>query len=227
MISVSVKGVEEAEARLKRAGTEAEQATRKAVHDASIEASRRLKQRFLPRGGYHQLWGPTSPAGPFLTARSGQSRARITPGGQVIERRVGSAIEYRAEVGSPDRHIAFHEEGGTIHGNPFLRRPTVYAQTPSGQDRYAGQSARLIPGTFLRRSQAGNLWIMQRRGPSRSEVGRAGNLGFRAVVPLYLLIRSSTHRGRFLFKTTAEEMRPRLEQGLTAEVSRVVAQANG
>lgn len=227
-ITVSVRGAEEAEERLRRASTEAEGATRKAVFDASIKARARLVARFLPRSGYHQLWGPVSASGPFLTARSGQSKARITPGGQVIERRIGSAIEYRAEVGSPDKHVAFHEEGGTVRGNQFLRIPTIYAQTPSGQDRYPAKgSVTNLPGTFIRRTQAGRLWIMQRRASSRSERQRGGTLGYRAVVPLYLLVRSVTHRGRFLFRETAKEIQPSLERGLSAEVSRVVERANG
>lgn len=227
MISVSVSGIEEAEARLRAASEDAERGTRKAVYDASIETSRKLKGRFLPRQGYHQLWGPMSASGSFLTARSGQSKARITQGGDVIERRAGAAVEYRAEVGSPDPHIAFLEEGGTIRGSQFLRIPTVYAQTPSGQDRNTGQSAKNIPGTFLIRSKAGRLWIMQKRGPSRTEKARTGTLGFRAAVPLYLLVRSVTQRGRHLFRDTAAEMAPKLDQRLSAEVTRLTERANG
>lgn len=222
MISVTIKGIEEAEERLKRAGADADRATRAAVFDASLDASRRLKARFLPRAGYHQLWGPVSPSGSFLGVRSGQSRQRITPGGDVIERRVGDAVEYRAEVGSPDRHVAFHEEGGTIHGNPFLRIPTVHAQTPTGQDRFTGQSIRDIPGTFLARSKTGKLWAMQRGNQARS--GRARGTD---AVPLFLLVRSVTHRPRGTFAAVAREMEPSLQKGLEAQVSRVTGAANG
>jgi len=140
----------------------------------------------------HPFWGRVSPPGNVLGARSGMTRARLSPGGIVTR----LANEWRTVVGSPDAHVAFLEEGGTKFGTSpkgFLRIPTRAMQTAAGVDRLTGASARTLPGAFFLRSKAGNLWIAIRDRGQRPTL-------------LYLLKKSVRQRGRHIFRLVTAEV---------------------
>lgn len=213
MIGVQVVGLDQAIGRIRRFGSEIDKAEREQARRGSIQARRLLVARMSRPAPVHPFWGKGSPAGNYLGARTGQSRQRISPGGIVVR----TAGGYQAAVGSPDRHIAFAEEGGTISGGKLKRIPTAAAQTPGGADRFAGRSIRDIPGAFLIRSQAGKLWAVQPQGGAKS-----GRLTF-----LYLLVPSVKQRGRHLFRETARDLNHAAVASAQPEVARVVRRANG
>ena len=209
MIAVEARGVPEVANRLRRAGRELTAARDRELAAAGALLRRKLGGRMSDPGSTHPFWGRGGGVGDALAARSGGSRARITPGTQVYR----SGDTAWTVVGSPDPHIAFLEEGGTIQGNPFLRIPTGAAKTAQGVDRWAGRSIRDIPGAFLQRTRRGALWAMQAFA--------------RRVTFLYLLVRSVRVRGRHVFARARADAEPEIARRFKGAVETVVRRANG
>jgi hypothetical protein len=215
MIALTVKGGLETRARLARAAAELPTLAERVIRNLSFLMSKKLKERVASReGGSDPFWGKLSPqVGALLRGRSGGTALRITPGGIVLKR----GRDVSAAVGSPDRHVAFLEHGGTRRGTSpkgFLRIPTRHMQTLGGSDRLAGASARTLTGTFFLRSKAGNLWIATRDRGNR-------------LTLLYLLKKSVFQRGRGIFATVAREVNGVAGGVAQVEVSGFIRRANG
>lgn len=223
MISLQVTGATAASARLARGAREFPSLGERVVRRISLLMRKKLVDRMSARGSQHPFWGRLAPWGiAYLGARSGQSRARLSPGGLVLRSGRG---EYRSVVGSPDRHVAFLEKGGVVMGRQFLRIPTRAAQTPGGSDRNAGRSIRNIPGAFLLRLRTGSLWavrVVRGKGPAREGPRRGSQLEF-----LYLLKRSVRLRGRGIFGLTTREVNAEAPALARVEVAPFVRQVNG
>lgn len=189
-LGLSVTGIDQAIRALEGVERGLPSVNESIARDGSLLISRRLKERMSDPGSSDPFWGRIGGAGNTLTARSGQSRARISPGGRVIT--VGDVAF--AEVGSPDVHVAAHEEG--FH-QERARIPTAAAQTAQGVDRNKGVKLKSIPGAFYLRSRAGNLWGAIRRG--------------RELVLLYLY-KAVDHRGRHVFSDTRDQTAPEIER---------------
>jgi len=208
VISLEVKGLSQAQARLAAGVREMPGLGERVVRSLSILMRRKLVERMSAPLHTSPFWGRTSPPGlAYLGVRSGQSRDRISPGGIIFRR----GKEITSSVGSPDRHVAFLEKGGTIFGHQFLRIPTAAAQTPAGVDRNAGVSIRSLKDVFLMRSRTGPLWAVRQvgkrnRGAPHARGAREGPRGGSKLEFLYLLKRSVKQRGRFIFKLTAAEV---------------------
>lgn len=211
MIATKIIGVDRVLAKLERAGVEMDRAEMNTVRQGSIILRRALVQHLSGRAPSDPFWGKGSPSGAFMGARTGQSRSRLSPGGLAVKQ----GNRWSAAVGSPDKHVAFQEQGGTIQGRQFLRIPTRAAQTAGGMDRNAGRSIRDIPGSFLMRSRAGNLWAAVRAS------------GDSVPTLLYMLVRSVTQRARGIFATVRREIEPQIAALGRVEVAAVVRHANG
>jgi len=230
VIAIEVRGLERVVGKLQRAAAEATASTERSVRLASILARRKLVERMSVRGvPIDPFWGKGSPAGAYLGARTGQTRARLSPGGVVL--RLGNV--FRAAVGSPDAHVKLHEEGGTARGSSprgFLRIPTAAAQSASGaeQQRFAGKSLRQVAGLFLVRTLGGRLWIAEqqgRRGVARGSSETQGR-GRSRIVLLFMLKKTATHRPRGLFAAVRGEMERELVGLARLEVTGIAARAN-
>lgn len=204
MIAIEVRGVERLEGSLARLEVELDRAQERAVAAGSVIVREKLVERMSDPGGSHPFFGRTGGAGDTLAARSGQSRARLTPAGQTV--RAGDSVF--ATVGSPDPHVAFLEEGGTINGRPYLSVPLAANQTAQGVDR--GR----LPGGFIIRSKAGNLFVARRKGRNGLEL-------------LRMLLRQVTIRGRHVFARARAEAEPEIARRAEAEVNLAVRRANG
>lgn len=203
MLAINGHGLAAVIGRLERAGLAVRVETRREMSRIVHAVERDLKRNSLTgRKGSHPLFGVTGAAGDSLGVRSGRTRNSIVA--RVLDTPAGVV----GVVGSPEKHVALHERGGTIHGNPYLRIPTREMQTAAGVDRLAGRSARSIVGAFLLKSKAGNLWIAAR--------GRG-----RELVLLYLLKRSVTFRPRRMFQRTLERMRPLILASMRNVAARV------
>lgn len=219
MIAVRVEGLQGFSRLLLTAQADSAGIIRSAIWQGSVLASKLLKQRTAwPEGGSDPFWGKLSPrSGPYLRGRSGMTSSRITGGGVVQQAGVAGKVIYRAQVGSPDQHVAFHEKGGMIPDDfpgylmspaGYLRVPTVNAQKPSGEDRYAGQSIRTIPGVFLLTSKKGLLWAAMRvQG---------------VLTLLYLLLRrTGPHRPRGIFAQTTKDVEFAVLRDVNAKIARL------
>jgi hypothetical protein len=212
VVSVTVKGADRALANLDKAIRDMPRAQERAVSKASILLSKETRNQLTGQKGSHTFFGTTGAPAPHLGVRTGQTRSRITPGGLVF--RHGNTVF--SVVGSPDRHVLKHEEGGTILGRQFLRIPLAAAQSPSGAERgeFAGRSLRDVPDVFLRRSKAGNLIAWRAIGGGKLKA-------------LYLLVRSVTLPARGMFKAVRERVTPEVNAIVGGEVSVVTRAANG
>ena len=213
MIALNVTGVEHVRENLSKAAKNTLLAQESGIKRASILISRELKEHALSeQGGHHPFWGTTGSRGDGLSARTGKTRASITGGGQIY--RVGSIVS--ATIGSPDKHLKQHEEGGKFDGGSprgFFRIPTAEAQTGAGADKYAGQSIREIAGAFLVRTMGGRLFAAVSRGKNR-------------IAFLYMLVRHINLKPRHIFARTRAKMQPAVVAVMYGEVSVVVQQAN-
>src|SRR3990170_2390768 len=117
MIAVITRGAMEAATRLDLAVRKTGVALERAVARGSILLSRETRLQLRGKGEDDPFLGRKGAPAPFLGSRSGFAAGRITPGGRVF--RSGNMVF--SVVGSPDRYVKFHEEGGTISGNQFLR----------------------------------------------------------------------------------------------------------
>lgn len=212
MIRVSVKGTGNVVRSLTSAASTLNTEAERAMRTMSFMLSARLHDRFNGPKGASGFWGPTSPSGAFLGARSGQTRARLSPGGIVLR----DGLRLTSAVGSPDPYVKLHEEGGTVTGNQFLRIPTANALTAGGVDKNAGRSVRGLPGYRVIRTSAGRLWIVRDAGGEKS-----GRIEF-----MYLLVRSITLRARHIFAETARELEPIFVQKFREAVGITVQRAN-
>jgi hypothetical protein len=178
--------------RLRAAAADLPERMRRAVQAGTIIIQGRLRRVEL-RGskGSHPFWGVTGARGSALGVRSGMTTRSIVAR---VTRTFNTVI---GTVGSPLAHMRPHERGMTIHGKPWLRIPTAAAQTGAGVDRYAGRSARDIPGAFLLKSRAGNLWIALRTAGGTLQL-------------LYLLKRVVRLRERAPMRTALHAVRPEL-----------------
>lgn len=211
MISAQVIGAEAVAARIRKLGSDVDRAERAIAERGSLIVRRGLVQHMTGTATRDPFWGKQSPkTGPFLAGRTGQTRARLSPGGVAVKH----AGRWIAAVGSPDAHVLHHETGGTIHGRQYLRIPTAAAQTAGGQDRNVGRSIRDIPGAYLFRSEAGKLWAAVNDSGGRQTL-------------LYLLVRSVTQRGRGIFAAVRNESQPLITALGGAQVSVAVRSANG
>lgn len=211
MIGIAVKGAEKVAKKLDQAQKDTRTAQERMVSRASILVSDALRAEMSERQQEDPFWGATGAAGDGLAARTGKTRASVTGGGRVL--RHGNTVI--ATVGSPQRHLKDHEDGGTFSGKSpkgFHRIPTREAQTAGGQDRYAGRSIRDIEGAFLIRSKTGRLWAALARA--------------RFVTLLYLLVRTIKLRPRRIFHRVNERTKPKAVAVGRAEMTSVVNKAN-
>lgn len=207
-------GVQKVIANLDRAAREMPGALERGVSRASILTRREVVRQLSGEGDTDPFFGKKGARSPFLGHRTGLTRSHITPGGQVF--RSGDTVF--SAVGSPDKYVKLHEEGGTIQGRQFLRIPLASAQSGSGAERqeFAGRSLRDIPGVFLRRSRSGKLFAMREAGGARS----------RRVEFLYLLVRSVRMPARHMFETVRDRVAPAVNALVGGEVSVVTRKAN-
>jgi hypothetical protein len=158
------------------------------------------------------FFGVKGSPGDGLSVRTGTSRSRIAVGLPV---KTGDG--WTASVGSPDKHIAFLESGGTITGSRYLRIPLAAAQTPQGVDRYAGTSARNIPNTFIIRTLGGKLFIAQKDSKA-ARTGKGQHVYKQNVTLLYLLASSVTLRGHHTFERAQQKVSAGLAAGFALTV---------
>ena len=187
-ISISSTGLDALAVRMRRAATTARPELVRAMHRSVIRTEADLKRNGMTgKKGRHPFWGVTGAAGNTLGARTGHTRrtvtARVFTAGPIV---LGA-------VGVPGKAFAFHEQGGTITGRPWLRTPTALMQTGSGADRLAGRSARTLEGARVIPGRGGRLWIVRGSGASMER--------------LYMLVRSRTYRGRHVLRETYKRVR--------------------
>ena len=132
------------------------------------------------------FWGWRGASGARLGVRTGNTRRSVVTR---VFKRLNMVFGI---VGSNSKVLAVHEKGATIHGNPYLRLPTIWALSKGGasKDAYAGRSVRGIPGTFIGKSKRGNLFIGLRTA------------GGKSFVPLFILKESVTLRPRHIMRNT-------------------------
>lgn len=205
MIGVTIAGSEIAVRRLRRGFAVVPTRMAEAVRAATLLIEKDLKGTALSgaqrRGSFWGVMG-SDPGSGRLGVRTGAARRSIQSavfvhGGTVV-----------GTVGSPLPYVRFLEAGGLVSGSPYLRIPTANAQTAAGQDRLMGASARTLPGGFVFRSAAGNLWVA-RRASSGIEFW-------------YLLKRSVRIRGRHAFRRTTDRSAVPVRRLLEGAVVRVV-----
>jgi len=132
VIGVTVVGADAVARRLVSAVSNVRKAEEAGVRKASIVTHGELKRAMTGAKGTKTLtYGKqsfsviTGARPPQLGVRTGSTRARLSPGGVVV--RSGSTLS--SAVGSPDRHVAFHERGGVIRGRPWLYIPMTSFKT--------------------------------------------------------------------------------------------------
>lgn len=219
MLGLRVVGLSQVVDRLGRFGQEIDRARRQIAIKGSLIVRRMLVLRLTGQKGHHPFWGPTSPAGAHLGVRTGQTRQRLSPGGVAATYRHGD--HWQAAVGSPDAHVALHEVGGTVQGNPFLTIPTAAAlRRGSGTSRFAGMRPSDIPDTFVwpnRRQREGGNMKAKRLWIATAEAGE--------LVLLYMLAESVRYRPRRIFATVRREASIQIAAlgGAQVTVARTVA----
>jgi len=163
---------------------------RLAMEQVTLRLERTLKVDHLTgQAGEHPLFGKTGAKGNALAVVTGHTRNTIVRA--VFTR----AKHVQGVVGSPLKSFAVHEYGATVRGKPYLRIPTRFAKTASGQDRLGPRSARTLGNTFIARTKAGNLFIFE-RGTPRAEASPRG------ILPLYLLKPTVKLRARHMLRET-------------------------
>lgn len=209
-MKVTVKGDRETARRLKKAGSDMDSVQRQVVARLSIEARRQLAVQMTGRAGRDPFWGKRSPAGPFLGGRSGQSVNRLSRGGVVFKRPGGG---YFAEVGSPDKHVKLHDQGGTIVATGTqMRAPLAIMQKASGEDRNIGRSLR-GDKRFRWRPGRKYQWLDVRQGSK--------------WVPAYILLKRVVHRARRFFGFVTKRIDALAPRLMGSEVRKLVKAANG
>lgn len=237
MAALAVVGIVELQAKLTRLKSDLRGPTReRALKLSSLLVRRQLTELMSKRGAMDAFWGKGGAPGTGLATRSGQTKARLSPGGQVF---YAGDTAYSA-VGSPDKHVATLERGGTFTSSgKMFRITTAAAQTAAGVDRWAGVSIRDIPGVRLIRTSSGNLWAVQDQGRG-SEVGaisqfvtgrrlRSGTeaaTGYARLTFLYLLKRTITLGAHATFETARRYAEPQVETIFNGEIGLAVHRAS-
>lgn len=212
MIGITVNGLDHVRASLKGAAAGLRTSTYRAVARGTIMLGAELRKEMTGPKFNDPFWGVKSGSKTQLTVRSGITRSSLTPGARVYQR----GGEVIGAVGSAQKHLLKHEDGGTFPGTSpkgYARIPTAAAQTKAGVDRWTGQSIRDIPGAFLIRASSGKLWAVRSAGGKRSA----------RVEFLYLLVKSYRLLGRKIFGRTSRRMQPEITKLVgeyTAEVTR-------
>jgi hypothetical protein len=224
LIGVAVKGADRAAKKVAEAAASVKKSAETAMREAVKLVTRNLKERMTGKDRRHPFWGKVGADGHSLSARSGKTRASLTAGTRIYWQ--GKSVI--GVVGSAEKSLKLHEDGGTIGPTKgqYLRIPTKMAQTPAGVDRWAGRSARDIPGTFLVRAGAGKkskLWVVRAIGGSYSGIGPAN---VKRMDFLYLLVRSVNIRPRKLFQKTMEVTQTPVREITRAHVTQIVNKAN-
>jgi len=212
MIGVSVKGAEKALRNLTGVTKNVRLESERSMARSVVLVRRMLAAEMTAPENRDAFWGKKGASGNGLSVRSGKTRASLTPGTRIY--RNGATLI--GVVGSAEKHLKLHEDGGVIRGTSpkgYLRIPTRAAQTAAGVDRYAGRSIRDIPGSFLFKSRAGNLWAAIRRGSGPLEL-------------LYLLKKSARMRPRRIFARTRDNSRPKVVEITRGAIRTVVQKAN-
>lgn len=165
---------------------------------------RSKKLRNMEKGIQYQLQGWTGRtvkriirniSGPILKTRSGHLRRSIsgrTFGGKIVKAIIGSGIFGRRPV----KYARIQEKGGTIRP-----KKAKYLTVP-----FPGIKGRAAnyPNTFVLKSKAGNLLIVQRQGKS----------GFK---PLFSLKSKVTIPASHFLSESIDQMRPDLRRSLKPE----------
>jgi len=210
VITVTVTGAKETEARLRELRTSLPSLTERNVARGGLETLRILKNHMKGPAKMDAFWGRGGALQDgFLGRRSGNTADRLQ-GGQVL--RVGEGAQ--TSVGSPDKHVRALEEGGAMNTAGWFRIPTAEAQTASGVDRLKGSSFRSLAGGFLFRSKAGKLW--------GAIAGPTGAPRF-----LYLFVKHMNLVGHHAFAATTKEATPIVAKYLGNDVALAVRKANG
>lgn len=185
------------------------------VVKGSILARNLLVKRLTGKKGWDKFWGATSPKGAYLGGRTGQTRQRISPGGRTAAYRVGT--RWQASVGSPDRHVLLHDQGGTVQPPHYI--PTAAAQRRSGTLKFQHDQ---VPGGFVWPNQkqlAGKLagrkrWVSWKRG--------------RRLELLFLIHdKPVVHRKRGIFDAVSRELNPQIRELGRVSSQAVVRRGNG
>jgi hypothetical protein len=227
VIGVAVRGAERVMGRLAQAASDMHAETDRAMRLATLVVRRRLGLELTGAEARDGFWGRVGAPGNKLSARSGKTRASLTPGTRVY--RTGNLLV--GVVGSGEKHLRLHEDGGTISGTSpkgYLRIPTAEAQTPGGSDRYTGRSIKDIPGAFLIRSATGKLWAVTEAGgrSRRATVGGLVGKAGRHFNFLYLLVKRVTVKPRRIFARVRDESRPQVLELTQGRVTAMVRKAN-
>jgi len=215
MIGVSVKGAGKALRNLAAAPKSLRLETEGAMRRSVLLVRRMLSTEMTAPENRDAFWGKKGASGNGLSTRSGKTRASLTAGTRIY--RNGRTLV--GVVGSAEKHLKLHEDGGTVHGTSprgYLRIPTAAAQTAAGVDRFAGKSIKDIPGAFLHRTKQGRLWAVRPRGGPRS-----GRIEF-----LYLLLKTVRMRPRRIFARTRDTSRPQVVEITRGAIRTVVQKAN-
>jgi len=214
VIAIEVRGAKELKATLEKAASGVSLASFRNTARATVETRNLLFRGMSGKKVSDSFFGFRSPPGHTLAARTGQTRAALSPG-RVW--RLGN--ESFGAVGHPGAHVKALEEGATVRptSSQYLRIPLAAALTGGGQDRNVGRSVRGVPGFFLyptkRQRESGkartrNLFI------AKSVNGR--------LVLWYLLKTEVKMPEKRLFAVTLEQMRPRYLELMGRSVAAVV-----
>jgi hypothetical protein len=222
VIAVTATGIDHVQANLKGAAAGFDRASYNTIVKGSITLHAMLDRQLDGPKGWDDFWGATSPKGPFLGSRTGQTRFHLTHGGFAYR----TAGGWQAAIGSPDAHVVLHELGGR-RGKSII--PTAAAQRKdSGTFRWPGiQSWSEIPGIFNFPSQAmrnssnpavAAKYRNMKPWLARVEDGKVRLLG--------LIVPSVTYRARGMFAAVHEKIEPVIIQMGQFEAALVVKAAN-
>ena len=227
MIAVITRGAMEAATRLDLAVRKTGVALERAVARGSILLSHETRLQLRGKGEDDPFLGRKGAPAPFLGSRSGFAAGRITPGGRVF--RSGNMVF--SVVGSPDRYVKFHEEGGTISGNQFLRIPLKLAQTPGGSElgEFKGKRLRGREDFLVVKSKAGRLFLgkYKRKGNGPRRASRGTPHVWPGLKLFFLLARSVRIPGRHPFRAVRDRVAPQINAMTAGEVELVMRRANG
>lgn len=205
MIGLKITGIRETVQKFERLEQDLQALHLRAMKAATVRTRNALFSAMSGVVVSVPFWGAKSPEGHILAARSGHTRAALSPG------QVWQAGEHTfGVVGHSEPHVAALEVGATIRptSGQFLRIPTANVLTGAGVDRYTGMSIRQIPGARLIRTKTGRLWAIRPVGS-----GRTARIEF-----LYLLVRSVKLPEKRIFATVTVRMNAELPATFQAEV---------
>lgn len=206
-VTVTQTGAKELRAKLNALGKATLPRATIVMRKATVLMERELKTALTGTKRRDPFLGTIGPKPPLLGTRTGHTRRSVTS--EVVK----LFNQIVGVVGSPVKTLLAHEEGAYMRGNQYLRIPLAKAQTAAGVDRNAGRSIRGLPGTFILRSKAGNLFVVRRRGRFDLEF-------------LYLLKHSVRLPARHTFRHVAHKVQPRVEALFDADMALLIRKAN-